>query len=507
MSGAGHVVVTGRALVAAPDGSLRPTAPLSIECAGGLIRRITPRQRPTNGGDSLRRESPLFPGDPDAVLLPGLSDSHLHLLAAAADRASLSLADDRPRSIGALGERLERAAATSPPGEWVRASGYDEAWLIDGRHPELEELDRVVPDHLLRVRHATRHGSLVNSRALAFLERRVGRVGARQGAFVHGLEPELTRLVGPVAEGALARALGVISAELLACGVVTIEDLTASNDALRIARLAAAVEDGSVVQRVRAWVRDAGEIGPARKAARGRVEIAGVKLLGRSSEEVASGEFRDAARRARESGLPLAVHAVEPDVIAAALDLLAAAPPRRAAPAQPGAAVPDRIEHAALCPPELGARIARAGVAVVTQPAFLVERGEKYVSQVEEPLWPWLYPLRSLRAAGVLVVASSDAPVVRPDARLGIVAALTRRTAGGTVLGPGECLSESGALELFTSAPARLRGEQGRAGVLAEGARADVVIARNDPTRSGWGSLQARAVVIAGRVHECAGTR
>src|SRR5262249_5475728 len=151
-------------------------------------------------------------------------------------------------------------------------------------------------------------------------------------------------------------------------------------------------------------------------------------------------------------------HAVEADVIAAVLDALAAAPVR--APGRSAAtAVPDRIEHAALCPPELVARIARAGIAVVTQPGFLVERGDKYRAEIEEPLWPWLYPLRSLRAAGVLVVGSSDAPISRLDVRTALAGAVERRTAAGEVLAVSERLRESQALELFTGAAAQLRGE------------------------------------------------
>jgi hypothetical protein len=510
-------VVIGRLLVGRPDGSLGLTAAARLDCADGRIVRIrsgsgrAAREAGSSGSD------PPTVGNPESVLLPGLSDSHLHLIACAADRATLDLARDRPRSIDDLLERIAAAATTLAAGEWLRASGYDEAWLAERRHPTRAELDRVVSRNPLRVRHATRHGSLLNSKAWAIVARQSGMPDRSGDSMMHGREPELTRLVGPADASALAAGFDALGRELLASGVVSVEDLGAANDRDRIATLAAAVDAG-FPQRVRAYVRDADELESAVRASRGRVEVVGVKLLARSTDEAGRATFRDAVVRARRRGLPLAVHAVEPDVVASVLDVLERAPARAAArPAgesvagaissyrQVSTPVPDRIEHASLCPPELVKRIARAGLAVVTQPGFLVERGDKYRREVEEPLWGWLYPLRALRAAGVLVVGSSDAPVARPDARLGLAGATLRRTGTGTVLAPDERLSDRAALELFTSAAAALRGEEGRSGVLAEGARADIVVAGRHPADGGWAELPMRAAIAGGVIHVLAG--
>lgn len=463
-----------------------------MQLDAGRIAAVTPlrvARRSPLGCDGLSL------GDPEALLLPAFADPHIHLLACAADRAGLDLSSDHPPNVETLLARLAAAATALPAGAWLRASGYDEAWLAERRHPTQAELDAAVPDRPLRLRHATRHASLLNAHAGTCVERACGPLDPARapGSLVFGREPEITRVVGPLAAGELAASLRVVGRELARHGVVHVDEVTASNDAAHVARLAAAVAAGDLPQRVRVFVGDPDELEPARRAAGGRVVIAGVKLLARSTDEVHAAAFCDALARARRRGLPIAVHAVEPDIVDAVLDALAALPPR-----SDSATAPDRIEHCSLCPPELVRRIAAAGVAVVTQPAFLALRGDKYRREVEPPLWPWLYPLRALRSAGVVVAGSSDAPVVPFDPRLGLDAAVRRSTRAGAALAPAERLDDASALDLFTVAAARLRGE--RVLGLVPGAAADLLVAEHDARRAGWRGLAVRHTLAAGEV-------
>lgn len=443
-------------------------------------------------------------GDDEALLLPALADSHLHLVACAADRAGLDLAPSPPRSLAELAARLAEAARGVRDGEWLRASGHDEAWLCEHRHPTRAELDRAVPRGPLRLRHATRHASLLNSPGLARVAQALGPLDATRAprgpdgaplGIVYGLEPEITRVVGALPPDALARALGAVGRELARHGVVHLDEMTASNDATRVALLAAAVRDGALPQRIRVYVGDPDEFGAACAAASGRVAVAGVKLLARSVEEVQTPGFRARLAGARRRGLPVAVHAVEADVVAATLDALRDAPARAAG----SSAAPDRIEHCALCPPELVRRIAAAGLAVVTQPGFLAVRGVKYEREVEPPLWPWLYPLSALRAAGVLVVGSSDAPVAPLDPSLGLAGATERMTGDGTVLAADERLDEVAALDLFSGAAARLRDASEPSGI-RPGARADLLVVEPGRAASRFPRLAVRHALAGGEV-------
>lgn len=482
------LALAGRPLEGRPDGTLAPADPVRVDVVGGRVESIRPwtgRERAEVGG-------------PDAVLAPGLSDCHAHLLAAAAARTALDLRDDPPARLVDLFERLRAHAAGRPAREWVRVRGYDESRLEERRHPTDRELESVLPGRPVRLRHATLHASVLSRAAL---ERVAGGLGLgdaerdSSAGFLVGREAELTAL------SASGRAdpsdgLAHVGAELASSGVTCVDDITASNDAGRVGLLAEAAERGWLPQRLRAWLRDADELDSARRAARDRVELAGVKLLPRSEEEARAPGFGQAIARARRAGLPVAIHAVEPDVIGAALDALESAPPRAGA-----AAAPDRLEHCSLCPPLLVERLAASRVAVVTQPAFLVARGAKYSREVEPPLWPWLYPVGSLIHAGVLVAAGSDTPVIPSDPRMCFVGATTRRSTEGVVFCEGEAIPEEAALELRTRSAARVRGDaDAERPWLRSGARADFALLEDAPRGEILSRWKVRETVLAGQI-------
>jgi predicted amidohydrolase YtcJ len=163
----------------------------------------------------------------------------------------------------------------------------------------------------------------------------------------------------------------------------------------------------------------------------------------------------------------------------------------------------DRIEHAAVVPDELVDQL--RAVTVVTQPAFIAERGDAYLSDVETDDLPFLYRCRSLLDAGVRVAAGTDAPFGAADPWASIKAAVDRRTSSGSVLGPEERLAPADALKLFlgkAEAPSVVKR-------IEPGAPADLCVLHcpldaalaADPTAEA-----VRATVIAGDVvHDASG--
>jgi hypothetical protein len=114
-----------------------------------------------------------------------------------------------------------------------------------------------------------------------------------------------------------------------------------------------------------------------------------------------------------------------------------------------GARAGDRIEHGAVIPDDAIATLAGLGVTVVTQPAFVADRGDRYLADVEPDDVPHLWRCGSLLRAGVPVAASSDAPHGPADPWRALAAAVTRRTADGAVLGEHERVDARTALDLF----------------------------------------------------------
>jgi predicted amidohydrolase YtcJ len=120
---------------------------------------------------------------------------------------------------------------------------------------------------------------------------------------------------------------------------------------------------------------------------------------------------------------------------------------------QCGTRTGDRIEHAAVVPPEARNWIARLGLRIVTQPGFVTTRGDCYLADVDPADQPHLYPYASLLQAGIPVAPSSDAPFGPLDPWQVIAAATTRHTpSGNTVCGP-ERVPTAVALDGYLSPP------------------------------------------------------
>ncbi|MCX6023376.1 MAG: amidohydrolase family protein, partial [Chloroflexi bacterium] len=191
-------------------------------------------------------------------------------------------------------------------------------------------------------------------------------------------------------------------------------------------------------------------------------------------------------------GFPAAIHAIEADAVAEAAAALALVRDRLPL------GVFARIEHASVCPPDVLEQVRRAGVAVVTQPGFLEESGDRYLAQIAAVDLPWLYRLRGFVDAGVPLALSTDCPVIPPDPGRTLRAAVTRRAASGRTLAADEALTARQALWAMTGAGGALGGPSGL-GTLRPGSPADVVLLATDPAGEGlpW---QVQATLRAGAI-------
>src|SRR5213078_1728357 len=98
-----------------------------------------------------------------ATLLPGLVDSHVHILELGRmlERVNLVGVDSEAEAV----EKVAARAAVTPKGEWILGYGWDEgAWA--SRYPTLTLLSERVPDHPVYLRGL--HGYAVWGNRLAF---------------------------------------------------------------------------------------------------------------------------------------------------------------------------------------------------------------------------------------------------------------------------------------------------------------------------------------------------
>ena len=316
---------------------------------------------------------------------------------------------------------------------WLRVWGYDDALLAERRHPTAAELDAVTHDVPTVLHHLTGHVAVVNTAA--------GRALGLTSGNVLVERQDLLAAVPRADRSATVAEVTEVLADLGAAGITACTDATHTNDleALELlADAAAAVPSVSVTVMVGADRLDSlgdldfGEtaLSSGGVAGAGAVRVGHAKVMPPHDDDSA---IADLVATARSHRFPVAIHVMDIDTLQATLDALEAHPPMPAGMATsdarrpvPDRVEPDRIEHCALALPEQLDRIARLGVAVVTQPSFVTRRAQKYREQLTPTEQAWLWPLASLLRRGIRVTLSSDAPTVPPDPAEWIAAATDR---------------------------------------------------------------------------------
>jgi predicted amidohydrolase YtcJ len=419
-------------------------AVVDVRIAGGRVAEIGPALD-RSGEEELRCGG--------SALVPGLHDAHLHLLALAAARRSVACGP--PVVTGPAGLARALADAPSDAAGWVRGVGYVESVAGD---LDAGALDGMHADRPVRLQHRSGALWMLNSRAVEALD--------LAGADAPGIErdaagrptgrlwradAELRRRLPPDAPPDLA----AVGAELLRLGVTAVTDATPDLGAAALGMLSAARETGALPQRLHL-------LGAPDGAVVTGATTGPVKLVLADSGLPALDDLTARIAAAHATGRPVAVHCVTREALVLLLAALDDA----------GGLHGDRIEHASLVPAELVPELARRGLTVVTQPGFLADRGDDYLRDVPAAEHPDLYRCASLRAAGVPLALSSDAPYGPLDPWAVMAAAVGRRTRDGRVVGEAERMDPGSALAGWLGtpeAPARPRR-------LAPGLPADLVL-------------------------------
>ena len=413
-----------------------------VRMAAGVIAECGPGLRPAPGEEVIDAAG--------GTLLPGLHDHHVHLRALAAAAGSFRVGPPGTSTLADLAARLGAADAGLPADAWLRAVGYHEsvAGVLDRW-----VLDRLVPHRPVRVQHRTGALWMVNSLAVA----RLGLDGCDLGGVERdgdgrptGRLWRMDRWLAGRVRGA-AGDLGTVSRKAGSFGITGFTDATPGATRDDLAFLA----EAAVTQRLHCMVP------PGTCPPPGRITAGPVKILLDDDALPSLDDFADRIRGAHADGRPAAVHCVtrvQLVLTVAALD-------------QAGRLPGDRIEHGAVIGAE--SLTALRGLTVVTQPHFVVERGEQYAADVPPGDLPDLWRLRSLIDAGVSVAAGSDAPFGDEDP-WGVMRAAVRRP---HAFGADEAVSPARALALFLGEP----GAPASPRVVARGHPADLVLLRAGP--------------------------
>lgn len=420
------------------------------------------------------------------AILAGLHDHHLHLVAMAAARRSVTVGPPVVNDHAAMSAVLRSASvAVECDGGWIRGVGYHEHVAGDlGR----DALDAIVGHRPVRIQHRSGALWMLNTEALR-------RIGLTESNAPEGAERDVTgRLTGRLwrLDGWLAGRIDAESPPDLASvgetlarhGITGVTDATPTATAAGFDPILDAAARGTLPQRVTLtgapglrWAPPAG------------IEQGPVKVLLADHVDPSLDDLIDAVRAAREQGRAVAIHAVTAVGAALAVAAIEAVGPMRG----------DRIEHGAVVPRRLEASLAALGIAVVTNPGFVVARGDQYLTDVEAAEQPDLWRCASLLDAGVAVAAGTDAPFGPDNPWVAIAAAAERLSASGRAIAASEAIAPRRALELFLGGPEDPGGPPRR---VEAGAPADLCVL-GEPLREALANpahVRPRATVIGGRV-------
>ena len=469
--------------------------PGAVASAGGCIVAVGPAEACARALPAGHRRIVA----PEATLLPGFIDAHVHVLAAAAAAAG---PDVSPRAVSTLDELLEvigDAARRERPGRWVRAYGYEETMLAEGRPPTRAELDAAAPERPVRLIQRSGHAEVLNSLALALAgidESTPEPPGATFGrsledgrldGLLAGMTEAIEDAMPPPDPAAVETAVRAWAHARAAEGVTSLVDAGARNGAPEWATIEGLLGTGAIPQRV-VMMESADALGRLpERAAGGRLARGETKLQPAvfEGETVEPGPLADLLADALEAGRRVAVHAPTEAAVTAALAAF------RAAGAPPG----QRLEHAPLLTPELIEEIAAFGASVVAQPGLLAEVAPRYEQLLDAGQRARLQPWRSLLNAGVPLGFSSDAPVSRASPLEAAAAASAERP---ETLSQKEAIAPLEALFAWTVGAADVAGLEDR-GRLREGQAADLLLVEGAIEQNPAGGA-VRLTVVAGEV-------
>ncbi|NIN72355.1 MAG: amidohydrolase family protein [Gemmatimonadetes bacterium] len=463
-----------------------------------------------------------------ATVVPGLTDSHIHLIEWALGRT----VPDLSRS-GAMDQVLAsvRDQAESVPREtWLEFKGWDPALRPEAG---LADLDAASQGRAVALVAHDLHSGWLNTEAM----RRLGILENRSDPPGGAVERDADgRPTGLLKERALdwwyegrprpsdaerRAALLQAQAALHRLGVTAVHSVEAPESFRLLERLELG---GELELRVlhhfpQRFIDTLIECGIASGFGSERLRVGGIKyfsdgalgsrtawMLEPYEDSEGCGilrlepqELAADVERALAAGLSATVHAIGDAAVRMVLDTLESA-------GSGGLAIPHRIEHLQCVQRGDLARAARSGIVASMQPSHLLTD----IRLAEERWGPercrGTMALRSLLRAGTVLAFGSDAPVEEPDPRECFYAALARRDRSGYPSDgwfPDERLTGLEVLRGYTEGPAVAAGDADRRGRLSPGHHADFCAWDIDPAAAAAEEIpsgKVLATVVGGEV-------
>lgn len=449
-----------------------------------------------------------------AVMYPGFTDSHMHLIGHGEKLLRLDLSD--LKSAQEMKNELFEKVSETAAGEWIFGEGWNENNFIDRKIFHRKELDEITSSHPMILSRVCRHAVLVNSKALELAgitkdtENPPGGVivkdeqGEPTGYLLDQAQELVKAIIPKATEEYLYTALKKSVQDCLSLGLVGShsEDLSYYGSFHKTyGAFVNLIERDNCKYRAHLLVHhevvdDMHEFGHRYKDSTGFVTLGAMKIFadgalgGRTA--LLSRPYNDApetsgveihskeqlemlVKKARDYGMPVAVHTIGDQAFEYILDVIELYP----APAGER----DRLIHAQILTEELIERAKKLPIILDIQPRFVATDFPWIIERLGEDRLKYSYAWKTLLDEGLICAGGSDAPIEPVDPLLGIHAAVTRQIPSDpeqTVYQPEQRLSMYEAIQLFTKGSAQAIGEEEKQGLIKGGYYADFTILDKD---------------------------
>jgi len=444
---------------------------------------------------------------------PGLITTHEHFLRYGLNALfGIDLWYPKAKSIKDIIRAVAEKVDETPKGEWIFGWGWDENLLEEKRYPNRWDLDEAAPDnpvYLGRVYQKVASNSLALK--LAGINRdtpdpEYGKVykdekGEPTGVFLTILpsanpyEAMMPKITTRRKEEAIVKACHDYNSE----GMTTVVDATVgtpeSDDLVAYERVRMRDELTMRVYALYGFVRTVQQaketIQHIATYGDDMFKVGGIKLsldggvvpktglfyepyvgepnnFGRTKWK--KEELMETIKLLHDAGFQTCTHTIGDAAIDWVLDGV-----ESAMKAYPRPDPRHQIIHIYYPTPAAIDRVRRLGVMANVQTTFLYFEGDTYVKFLGEERGARAKPLRSMIDKGIVVANSQDYPSGPIPARIGLWAAVTRRTFGGNVICPEERITVPEALRTYTIWAAKHIFMEDRTGSIEVGKYADLV--------------------------------
>lgn len=448
------------------------------------------------------------------MVLPGLHDSHVHLVDGGVDLGTCTLLDCKTRD--AVFKKIKNFAETHQDLKWVRGSGWNLPVFKDG-HPKKKELDELIGDRPAWFESQDYHSGWANSKALALAgitkdtkDPEGGRIERDSSGEPTGtLRESAMKLVSSVVPEREDKEYfdGLERGQKLAnrYGITSIQDAWTGDKLLNAyssfdkedkltVRVTTAIEvkaegaDEQINQVIRKKKETVGKklrVTSAKLFADGVIEACTAALLapyrGRDGDAgkllFTPKQMNDAIEKLAGNGIQVHIHAIGDRAVRTSLDAFENASKKNC-----GVHLRHHIAHLEMVTAEDIPRFRQLQICPNVQPFWAQQ--DSYVKELTEPKLgrersKHLYPIGSLAASGAVLVAGSDWPVSSLNPFDAIEVSIRRREPGNVKVPawlPNEAADLATMIAAYTINGAYVQHQENLTGSLEVGKAADFIV-------------------------------